>query len=336
METYVKTIYIRRKNPTAKVPDFLHKEASKKMSSVYVKDGDILRGLRTDEERKYLSPVMAVSANDPAFAKEARVWWSELSFAIPPGEGLKLDITLYKDGPEKDTPPLDDVQNLVNYIKWRYALVYKDCANSEAELKKNRGAIFFIYDPVLKAKQEGAVARNKRDAYKIFLQVDQDPEKVEQILSVYDYVPEDLNSDEKAAVLDKLFEQDFNKFVNVATDKELEMKFFINNLVRYSVVKKIENNYVDGSKDYGNIDSFIRWLEQPENSDTRVRYEVALKGLRKVASPAPGASGVAADDVNAANVPEATNAFDNDGAGSVNASKEEESDVEDDKVKTEE
>jgi hypothetical protein len=272
METYVKTIYIRRKNPSAKVPDFLHTEASKSISSVYEKDGDVLRGLTQDEERTYLPMLKGIGASDPMFAAKAREFWSEVSFKVPPGEGLKLDITLIKDGPKKDTPPLDDVQNIAKFIKWRYALKLKTCANSEAELKNNRGAIFYLYDPIAQKKKEGDIARSKREAYKIFLEVDQDEDKVEQILTMYDYVPEDLSADEKVAILDRVFNQDHNKFIRIALDKELEMKFFINGLVKYNIVRKIENNYVDGSKNYGNLESMIRFLKDQNNSDNYVAF----------------------------------------------------------------
>lgn len=305
MET--KTYFIRRKNTSLKIPDFIHNESSKKLSSEWVRSGDVLRGLTFEEEARYMPMIVGVSSSSPNFNEACKDYWKDFSVQIPPGEGLEVKIS-YHNGKLVET-----VDNITNYIILSYAQKSSKCANDKQSLFANRAAIFFIYDPELETIKEKESADIHAKAMKVYLTVYEDQNKVDQILSLMDYVPEDLSPAQKAPILLSKFNSNPGQFMSIAKDPNLEIKYFISNLVRYSIVTIEGSDYIDGNKNYGSLDRFVQFLKSPENSPTLMSYNTKLNNIRKTNSAMPEVNPVAMDDVNIST----TNPFAGNGSGSV-------------------
>lgn len=304
-----KTVFIRRKNPNTKIPEYIHKESTKKLSSVWIGNG-VLRGLTSAEEMLYLPKVLGVSVNSQDWESELKTFWADFSHDIPSGNGLEVTVEYRQDG-----TPVPEVDNLQKYILLQTAMKHPKVAPNEEALRGARRKIFYIFDPVQKAQQDANTATDKANAMKVYLEIYQDKAKVHQVLTVMEYHPENFTSDEITATLLSAFEKDPERFVKVVRDERLEIKYFIASLVKANVVKLDEGIYFDVDRQYGTLDKFINYLNDPLNSQERMRMEAKVENLLKVVSK----MGVGKESVNRPDIDD--NPF-KEGARSVSAKAE--------------
>jgi hypothetical protein len=271
-----RTVYIRRRPNNTKLPDELYYEATRKIGGSYARgSNDVLRGLNPEEEEKYLPEILGVGPKEPGWRKAKQDFWSDISVTVASGEGTKLDISLDSH---------DEPVNLNDWLIWKFIQKHVDVANSEEELSDNFQCKYFIYDP--KKNQEVNVANMKQQkaATIEFLKISDNTAKMQQILRLLGYDTRLLSDDKPETAeleLKKFVDKTPQRFLEVASDENLEMKSFLEECVSNNVIEKIGNVYLDGDQVLGNsLKEAVLWLNDKAHSKTltvlKSRLEQAL------------------------------------------------------------
>src|SRR6266403_4273174 len=129
-----------------------------------IKNNDVCRGLSFDEEETYLPMLIGVQPKNDNWQKVTTDYWNNISKLIPK-DGIELEVGFnYKDKESKDGQPAtkevdnafkgesakeeDKWQfgfpiNVVDYVLWRYCLVYSHVANKKEVTSKSHNIRFY-------------------------------------------------------------------------------------------------------------------------------------------------------------------------------------------------
>lgn len=271
--------------------------ANKIGSSFSSKGQDVLRGLTPEEEYKYLPDIIGTRVESDQWTKDARAYWANISRVVPPstkdvnGEmigGLKLEVgRVYKSQEDEDFDAacLDETQkkgepiSVIDYILWRYCLVYNRVANTIDVVGDSPKIDFYLYSreqEIAAKKTTGAIKKASRQ---LFYKQMTDRAWVDWLLRVFiagddkaKIFIKDLDkssNDEKDIILEEYADSQPENFVRFGTDASLEMRSFIELAIAKNRLSRLPNTDTIqmGDLTLGNtVNEVIAFLANEKNS----------------------------------------------------------------------
>tara|TARA_R110001583_G_scaffold70882_4_gene200100 strand:+ start:794 stop:1606 length:813 start_codon:yes stop_codon:yes gene_type:complete len=265
-----KKVFLRRNDVDSFLPEELRAEAVMKLSSVYV-NRQPLKGFDPSDEKKYLNGILDIDPANHEWPKYARTFWAELT--IPVGfEGVELEIG--KD--DKDNP-----LQIMDFIKYHFALRHPHTALSKAEMEQDYKKRFYIQDLGKEDLKKNIQVQKKKDADKEFIKLSSDEAAMEWVLRLISNVnPDTMSREQIENTLYDLKETQPKKFLKIATDKNLKMKAEIEEMVSAGVLRKIGNQVVFIDEILGEtLENAIIHLKDKKNSSKLTILRAKLKEL---------------------------------------------------------
>jgi len=263
-------IWLHRVEPKGDLPQDVRKNAIRRLSSVY-KNRKPLKGLERDEEKELLPRIIDADPEEGSvFHEKASTYWKEITIDVPSG-GKPLNVAR------------DDNGNPINpedYVFYRFAQAHPQVAESEQKAKRNRNKMFWILDPEEKKRENRKDVEVKSEAYKEFIKVKDDEDKINLMLRVFaNENPDQINDiDEKVNTLHDELEQRPGEFIRLSQDDDLEKQDFVLQCIEYDVLRKVGNQIMFEDEVIGRgVDEVVAYLKNKRNSGTLSSLKARLE-----------------------------------------------------------
>ena len=266
-------MFIRRKDLGGHLPKAVRAEATLKLSSVFV-NRQPLKGLNSDEEKKYLNGILDVSPEHVDWPKHSKTFWADMT--IPVGfTGVELEI-----GKDTNGNPLQ----IIDYIKYNFAIKHPHVALTKEEMEQDTTKRFYIQDLARQDKVKNNEIQVRKDADKEFIKVTSNPKNMKRILRLMATTnPDRMSGDQVENALYELKNSNPKQFVRIATDKNLELKSEIEEMVSAGVLRKIGNQIIFIDETLGDtVEDTIVHLKDKKNSGKLTILRAKLKELALV------------------------------------------------------
>lgn len=265
-----KKVYLRRKAIDNYLPEEVRAESVMKLSSVFV-NRQPLKGFDPEDEKKYLNGILDVDPTNHDWPKHAKRFWAELSIKVG-FEGVELEI-----GKDDSGNPLQ----IMDWINYNFALRHPHVSLTEEEMNASFTKRFYIQDLSRDEAKKNLSIQGKKDADKEFIKISSDKKKMAWVLRLMSSTNPDIMSREQVEnALYDLKEKDHKRFFRIATDKHLEMKAEVEELVSAGVLRKIGNQVIFIDEVLGDtIDDTIIHLKDKKNSGKLTILRAKLKEL---------------------------------------------------------
>ena len=265
-----KKVFLRRKDLGGHLPKAVRAEAKTRLSSVYV-NRQPLKGFTPTEEKKYMQEILDVSPAHVDWPKHSKAFWAELS--IPVGfTGVELEIGVHEDG-----SPI----TIMDYIKYNFAIKHPYVALTKQEMNTDVTKKFYIQDLTREDKVKNNSIRLKKDADKEFIKVSSNLDNMKRILRLMSNSnPARMTEDQIENSLYEIKNSDPKRFITIATDKNLEMKAEIEEMISAGVLRKIGNQIIFIDEILGDTtEDTIIHLKDKKNSGKLLILQAKLKEL---------------------------------------------------------
>ena len=128
--------------------------------------------------------------------------------------------------------------NITDFIKYNFALKHPHVALTKEEMDGNFNKRFYIQDLSREDKNKNNEIQMKKDADKAFIKVSSDDANMRRILRVMSNSnPDRLTTEQVENALYELKNSKPKQFIRVATDKNLELKAEIEEMVTAGVLR---------------------------------------------------------------------------------------------------
>ena len=265
-----KKVFLRRKDLGGHLPKAVRAEATMKLSSVFV-NRQPLKGFSIEDEKKFMQGILDVNPDHVDWPKHSKQFWAELT--IPVGfTGVELEI-----GKNESGGPL----NIMDYIKYNFAIKHPHVALTREEMNSNYGKRFYIQDLTREDKVKNNSIKLRKDADKEFIKVSSNIATMTRILRLMSNSnPARMTGDQIENALYEIKNKNPKKFVRIATDKNLELKSEIEEMVTAGVLRKIGNQIIFIDENLGDtIEDTIVYLKDKKNSGKLTLLRAKLKEL---------------------------------------------------------
>jgi hypothetical protein len=264
-----KKIIIRRKETTGFLPKEIQLESRSYLSSVY-KDRQPLKAFSPADSKKYLTGILDVGPDHVDWPKHEKNYWAEMTMNIP-FAGLELDITEDEEG----NPMI-----IEDWIRYKWLLRHPQVANSEMEMTSNTSKRFYILDTEKEVRTKNNKIQVLKDADKEFIKSSGDEGKMKRIIRLMSNTtnPDTFTREELENMLYEMKNDKPAKFLKIATDKHLELKSEIEEMVSLEIVRRIGNQviYIDEILGETLNDAVIQ-LKDKKNSGKLMELRAKLK-----------------------------------------------------------
>ena len=268
-----KIITIRQKELLNHLPKAVRAEAIYKLSSVYV-NRQPLKGFTTKEEKRYMEGILDVNPEHNDWPKHSKQFWAEMT--IPIGfTGVELEI-----GMDDEENPI----SIMDYIKYRFALKHPHVAMTKEEMDSNFEKKFYIQDLTRDDKVKNNKIQLRKDADKEFIKISANEKSMARVLRLMSSAnPDRLTQDQIENSLYELKNENPKKFIRIVTDKNLELKSEIEEMVSAAVLRRIGNQVIFIDETLGDtLDDAIVFLKDKKNSGKLSILRAKLKELSLV------------------------------------------------------
>ena len=268
-----KKVYLRREDLGGHLPKEVRAEAITKLSSVYV-NRQPLKPFSVEEEKNYMNGILDVNPDHGDWPKHSKIFWADMT--IPVGfTGVELEIDKEEDG----TPI-----SIMDYIKYRFALSHPFVAMSKTEMDTDGTKRFYIQDLARVDKEKNNEIQVKKDADKVFIKIASDKKDMARVLRlISDTNPDKMNSEQIENTLYELKNSNPKKFIKIATDKNLESKSEVEEMVSVGVLRRIGNQIIFIDEVLGDtIEDTVVYLKDKKNSGKLTILRAKLKELALV------------------------------------------------------
>ena len=268
-----KKVTLRQKELLNHLPKAVRAEAIYKLSSVYV-NRQPLKGFTPEEEKKYMQGILDVSPEHNDWPKHSKQFWAELT--IPIGfTGVELEI-----GMDDNDNPL----SIMDYIKYRFALKHPHVAMTKEEMDSDFNKRFYIQDLTRDDKVKNNEIQMKKDADKEFIKMSSNEKAMKRVLRLISSTnPDRMTVEQIENSLYELKNANPKKFVRIATDKNLELKAEIEEMVTAGVLRKIGNQIIFIDETLGDTtQDTVVFLKDKKNSGKLTLLRAKLKELSLV------------------------------------------------------
>tara|TARA_R110000772_G_scaffold35255_1_gene85112 strand:+ start:15440 stop:16252 length:813 start_codon:yes stop_codon:yes gene_type:complete len=268
-----KKVTIRQKELLNHLPKAVRAEAIYKLSSVYV-NRQPLKGFTTKEEKRYMEGILDVNPEHNDWPKHSKQFWAEMT--IPIGfTGVELEI-----GMDDEENPI----SIMDYIKYRFALKHPHVAMTKEEMDSNFEKKFYIQDLTRDDKVKNNKIQLRKDADKEFIKISANEKSMARVLRLMSSAnPDRLTQDQIENSLYELKNENPKKFIRIVTDKNLELKSEIEEMVSAAVLRRIGNQVIFIDETLGDtLDDAIVFLKDKKNSGKLSILRAKLKELSLV------------------------------------------------------
>ena len=265
-----KKVFLRRKTIDNFLPEVVRAEATMKLSSVFV-NRQPLKGFDPEDEKKYLKGILDVDPSNHSWPLYAKTFWAELTIKVG-FEGVEFEI-----GKDDKGNPLQ----IMDWINYNFAVRHPHVALTEEEMNSQYTKRFYIQDLSKDEMKKNLRIQSKKDADKEFIKVSSDKNKMAWVLRLISNTNPDIMSREQIEnSLYDLKEKDHKKFHKIVTDKNLEMKAELEEMVSSGVLRKIGNQVIFIDEILGEtLDDTIIHLRDKKNSSKLTILRAKLKEL---------------------------------------------------------
>ena len=268
-----KKVFLRQKELLNHLPKGVRADAVMRISSVYV-NRQPLKGFTPDEEKEYMNGILDVTPEHVDWPKHSKLFWAELT--IPVGfTGVELEI-----GKDTNGKPL----NIMDYIKYRFALKHPHVALTKEEMDLDYSKKFYIQDLARDDKVKNNQIQLRKDADREFIKASSSTKSLKRILRLMSNVnPDRMTSEQIENALYEIKDTTPKKFIKIAKDKNLELKSEIEEMVSAGVVRKIGNQVIFIDEVLGDtLDDTVVHLKDKKNSGKLTLLRAKLKELAVV------------------------------------------------------
>ena len=268
-----KKVYLRRKDLDGHLPKAVRAEATSKLSSVFV-NRQPLKGFDSKDEKKYLEGILDVSPGHVDWPKHSKRFWADMT--IPVGfTGVELEI-----GKDEEGNPL----SIMDFIKYNFILKHPHVAMTKIEMENDFNKRFYIQDLSREDKVKNLKVKMKKDADKEFIKVSSDLKNMKRILRLMSSTnPDRMTEDQIENALYEIKNNEPKKFIRIATDKNLELKAEIEEMVSAGVLRKIGNQVIFIDEVLGDTtEDAVIHLKDKKNSGKLTILRAKLKELSLV------------------------------------------------------
>lgn len=244
----------------------------------YFQNKAVATGLSFEEQKMLLPEYFGIEASDRDFRKKVEEKYHEFTTAVPKG-GVKLNIGLADN--EKPLSVDNKPELLKDYLSYRHLVGNQEVAMDEMEAKRNPLKKFYIVDP--EKVSDSAISNSKLEdkALELYFNNKDNELKANQILTlmgaskVYDMKPEEKKiklksyAVKQAGMNEYQQKEVYKKFIDVCEDKDLEVKFLIQELVGAQVLEKVGSNILlkeTGEKLGDNVKDAVLFLKNAKNT----------------------------------------------------------------------
>jgi hypothetical protein len=221
-------------------------------------------GLTADDE-KYYEEALGLK---PGELSRHSKWWTDV-FNVE--HGLKLFNT------KSTTLVLD---NPLNQIKYKVLNASSKVATSEIE-KGNPNVEFYIVDEEAKALKESEQFDYEMESYELIFKLS--PEKKRQALRLFGKTGVDSLSESMVkAELIKESKKDAKMFISILSNKKLETRLLVEELLDYRILTRKGNYFMNGDDVIANsTDEAVEYFEDLKNQSVVLALQTKLKKLKK-------------------------------------------------------
>lgn len=264
----MKQVIIKRRPNATNLPDEVYAEAKRKIGSTFSVSGDTNTGLTFGEQKKYLPGIIGIDSSDVNFQKEVKKYFQDMSLTIE-NTGTKLEVGVDENG---------DPINLMDFIRYKFALAHPYVAKDEEALYANKKFRYFIYDTAIEKEKQAQGVKSRKEAYKEFIKLSADEAKVNQLLLVYGYNPKTMDETQKEITLEGELDSNPSEFLMYATDKNIEYQAFIEDCLSNDVLRRVGQTYLNGDENIGNsLEEAVLYLKDKKNSEVYATLKARLK-----------------------------------------------------------
>ena len=183
--------------------------------------------------------------------------------------GTKLEVGVDQNG---------DPINLMDFIRYKFALAHPYVAKDEETLYANKKFRYFIYDTAIEKEKQAQGVKSRKEAYKEFIKLSADEAKVNQLLLVYGYNPKTMDETQKEITLEGELDSNPSEFLMYATDKNIEYQAFIEDCLSNDVLRRVGQTYLNGDENIGNsLEEAVLYLKDKKNSEVYATLKARLK-----------------------------------------------------------
>ncbi len=276
----IKKVKVTRQLGNIKMlPKALRGEIQKKISSVWLRESqDLLRGLTSEEEVKYLPSIVGIQPKSEHWEARIREYWADMTIPIPE-QGIELNITKKENG---------EPVNLMDYIKYNFIMKHPEVAKTEEEKENVTFFKFVLVDLAEAKKAEVNAYKAKKDADAAFVLLTQgetaDKKRIRHLLEVLKQTGESFRGLEPLELEMLLNEKkDANPiaFLEATKDPQLSEKATLAVWLEAGVITMNGNTYFNGADPMGTLEEAIVYLNSPSKSGEvaalKERYKGAIK-----------------------------------------------------------
>lgn len=214
-------------------------------------------GLDFEEVDLLLPLVIDYQPGEREFKQQVKEFFSDMRTKVPHKEGVTLEIGLRKS----NNDPLSATNlpiNPLEYIRYRHALGHPWVAPSRETAEGNQLIEFYVSDPEAIRKSGTSFREMKEKAMEAYLILTREakdkPTKIDDVLAVMGEDPRGFKTmDEKLDFLEAAANSSDNKkvsdFLEVATDKKIELRGFVSKLVYTSILRTVGQRYLIAETD---------------------------------------------------------------------------------------
>lgn len=234
-------------------------------------------GLDFTEQKLLLPEHLGIEETDKDFRKSVIRFYDEFVTAVPK-DGLKLNISL-----EDDSQPLSKGNmpvSIKDYITWRHIRNHNDVAKDKAEAERYYGKRYYIFDPEGVSQEATKLNELEDKAMEIYMRFKDDVIKTDQILTMLGTNITGMKNAQKVLKLKEYSQKNhklndveqresFNRFIKTATDKELEFKYLIREMIGAQYLYQVGTNILkteSGEQIGVNMDDAVLFYKNPKNS----------------------------------------------------------------------
>jgi hypothetical protein len=166
----------------------------------------------------------------------------------------------------------------MDWIKYQFALKHPHVALSEKEMTGRQR--FYILDTTKAEQSKFNAIQFKKDADKEFIKLSSDPKGMKRVLRLISNSlnPDRLTVEQIETALYDIKDKEPKRFIKIATDKHLEIKAEIEEMVSAGVLRKIGNQIIFIDEVLGEtMEDTVVYLKNKKNSGKLTTLRAKLK-----------------------------------------------------------
>lgn len=275
-----------------------------------------LKGVDGILEQKFMPGIIGINATDNNFQDKVNEYWGNIGVLVPADEtflkeeekglvlkavftvaglALKQKLEEEKDIAKKVEMLCDglikgvitiDYSSIPDFILLCYTLKYNRVAKDVSLLGMSPKILFYVYNKAIAVKAQLSLIDLRSKAISAFNAVMNDEKQLNYLLVMFDLLPDNYRDiNDKLIALDTAYNKstaDMTKFVHLADDKNLNLKY----LITYAIKKGKLNKPVNTESIYYNqeligkdLDDAVRYLKQ-DNPDSRKIKETLIREIK--------------------------------------------------------